>query len=80
MRAAKHAFAPGPQKIAVAIEHDHRVRAAVERVHAVLCVDPDGRDVRVEFLLRRQLRPPVVNLVAIGARAQDDRHLNLLGD
>ena len=48
--------------------------AAVERVDPVLRVDADRGDVGVELLPRRQLRPVVDDLVAIRARAQDDRH------
>src|SRR5262252_2240053 len=44
-------LAPGAQKIALPIEHHHRVLAAVEHVDAILAVDPDGGD-----LLER---PPV---------------------
>jgi hypothetical protein len=74
VRAAKKPLAPGPQEVAVAVEDDHRVRAAVERVDAVLRVHPDGGDVRIELTPRRELRPAVDDLVAMRARAQDDRH------
>ena len=78
--AAEHALAPRAQKVAVAIEHDHRVRAAIERVDAVLPVDAHRGHVGVELAARRQLGPVVDDLVAIGARAQDDRHAHLRGE
>jgi hypothetical protein len=74
VRAAEDALSPRAQEVALAIEDHHRMRAAVEGVHPVLRVDADGGDVGVELLPRRQLRPAVEDLVAIGARAQDDRH------
>ena len=79
VRAAKQALAPRAQEIAVAVEDAHRVRAAIEGVHAILRVDADGRDVGVELHARRQLGPVIDDLVAILARPKDDRHLNLLG-
>ena len=45
VRAAEQAFAPALDEIAVAIEHHHRMGAAVEDVDAVLAVDRDGSDV-----------------------------------
>ena len=36
------ALAPGAQKVAVAVEHDHRVLAAVEDIEVVAAVDPDA--------------------------------------
>src|SRR5580704_15759958 len=74
VRTVKYPFAPGAQEVAVVVEDHHRVATAVERVHAVLPVHPDRGHVGVELPPRRQLRPPVVDLVAIGARAQDHRH------
>jgi hypothetical protein len=41
----KRALAPRAQEIALAIEHDDRMLAAIERVDAVLAVDRDRRDV-----------------------------------
>ena len=79
VRAAKHPLAPGAQEVALAVEHDHGVPASIERVHPVLRVDADRGDVGVEFLPWRQLRPVVDDLVAICARAQDDRHCALPG-
>jgi hypothetical protein len=78
--AMEHALAPGAQEVAVAIQHDHRVLAPIERVDAILLVDAHRGDVGVEFLPRRQLCPAVDDLVSIGARAQDDRHFVFLLD
>ena len=70
----EHAFTPGAQEVAVPVEHDHGMLAPVECVHPVLLVDAHRGDVGVELAPRRQLRPLVDDLVAIRARAQDDRH------
>src|SRR5262249_5108001 len=59
---------------AVAVQHDHRMSAAVERVHTILLVDADRRHIRVELPPRRQLGPVVDDLVAMIARSQNDRH------
>jgi hypothetical protein len=37
-------LAPRPQEVAVAVEHDHRVVAAVEDIDIVAAVDPDPAD------------------------------------
>src|SRR5213594_1317855 len=74
VRPTKHPFAPGTQKIAVPVEHDHRVLAPIERVHPVLLVDSDRSDVGVEFAPPAQLRPLIDDLVTMWTRAQDDRH------
>ena len=50
VRAAKHPLAPGAQEIAVAVEHEHRVLAAIEGVDVVLRVDADRGDIGVELL------------------------------
>ena len=57
VRAVEDALAPGAQEVALAVEDDHRVRAAVERVDPVLPVHPDRGHVRVELPPGRQLRP-----------------------
>ena len=46
MRAMKHTLAPGPQELAVAIEHHHRVLATVEDVDTVLAVHRHCGDIR----------------------------------
>jgi hypothetical protein len=71
---AEDSLAPGSQEVPVAIEHHYRMPAPVERVDTVLRVDADGGDVGVELLAGRQLRPGVDDLVAVGARAKNDRH------
>ena len=43
VRPHEDALAPRPQEIAVAIEHAHRVLAAIEGVDVVVLVDPDRR-------------------------------------
>jgi hypothetical protein len=45
VRAAKQAFAPALDEIAGAIEHDHRVGAAIEHIDTVFAVDRDGGDI-----------------------------------
>ena len=47
--------------------------APIERVDAVLLVDPDGGDIGVEFAPRRQLRPEIHDLVTMFARAENHR-------
>ncbi len=71
--AMEDALAPRAQEVALAVEDHHRVRAAVEGVDAILRVDPDRGHVGVELAAGRHLRPRVVDLVAIGAAAEDDR-------
>jgi hypothetical protein len=72
---AKHAFAPRAEKIAVAVEHAHRVRAPVERVHAVVAVDADRRDIGVELEPGRQRCPAVDDFVGVLTRAENHRHV-----
>src|SRR5260221_1049187 len=74
MRAAEQVFAPASDKIAFAVEHDHRMGAAVEDVDAVLAVHGDRSDVG-EVPLRRQLRPVLHHAVAIFARADNSGHV-----
>src|SRR5260370_41979479 len=72
-------FPPGPQKIALAIEHHDRVFSAVEDIDIVLGVDPD----RPDFLERppvRQLCPILDDAVFEIAGANDDRHAGLSPD
>ena len=71
MRAREDALAPGAEEIAVAVEHDHRVLAAVEDVDVVVAVDADAAD----FLERpagRQLRPVLDRFVCVVAAAHGD--------
>src|SRR5947209_2682975 len=69
-------LAPGTQKIAIAVEHHHRVVAAVEYVHVVFRVDPDRADL-LERPAIRQLRPVLDDPVSEVAAADRDRHLPL---
>ena len=43
--AVEQPFAPACDEIAVAIQHHHRMRAAIEQIDAVLGVDRDGSDI-----------------------------------
>jgi hypothetical protein len=61
VRAAEQAFAPASDEIALAVEHNHRVGAAIENVDAVLAVDRDGSDIG-EIPALRQLRHAVAML------------------
>jgi hypothetical protein len=74
MRTQEHTLAPGAQQVAAAVEHAHRMFAAVEGIDVVVLVDADRGDVGVEFHAGRQLRPVVLHLVAISVGAEHDRH------
>src|SRR6516165_5167017 len=74
VRADKHRPAPAAQKIAVAVEHTHRMLAAIEGVDIVMAVDADRRDIGVELHARRKLGPIVADLIAVGVRSKCDRH------
>src|ERR1700687_2155816 len=73
MGAAKQAFAPASDKIALAVEHDHRMGAAIEDVDTVLAVDRNGSNVG-EIPAVRQLRPVLRHAVAIFTGAENDWH------
>ena len=45
VRAVEQPFAPASDEAAVAVQHHHRVLAAIEHIDAVLAVDRDRRDV-----------------------------------
>src|SRR6266478_7832719 len=74
MGAIEQAFAPAFDEIALAVEHHHRVGAAIEDVDAILAVDRDRGDIS-EIPALRQLRPVLHHPVAIFARAENDRHV-----
>src|SRR6202163_401880 len=74
MRAAEQPFAPAGDEIALAVEHDHRVRAAIEGVDAVLAVNRDGRDIG-EIPAVGELGPVFHHTVAMLARAENGRHV-----
>ena len=78
VRPHKHALAPTPQEIAVAVEDAHRMLAAIERVYIVIPVDADRGDIGVEFIAGRQFRPILSDLVAIAIGSEYDRHGALL--
>ena len=77
VRAVEQAFAPARDEIAVTVEHDHRMGAAVEYVDAVAAADRDGGHIP-EVPAVRQLRPVLDHTITMLARAQDDRHGMLL--
>ena len=68
VRAVEQPFAPAFDEIAIAVEHHHRVLAAIEDVDAVLAVDGDRGDVR-EIPAVGQLRPVLHHAIAMLARA-----------
>src|SRR3979411_506092 len=72
--AVEHPFAPARDEIALAIQHHHRVGAAIEHIEAVLAVDRDGSDVG-EAPAVRQLREVFDDAVAMVARAENGRHV-----
>ena len=78
--AVEHALAPGPQKIAVAVEHHHRMGAAVEDIDVVVPVDADRGDVGVEFPAIGQLGPIIDDLVAEAVGSRRGAHLWIFAD
>ena len=74
--AREQAFAPTLDEIAVAVEHDHRVFAAIEDVDAVLAVDADRGDVG-ELPAVRQFCPVLHHAIAMLAGAEDVLHVCL---
>src|SRR6202035_4610892 len=75
MGAAEQAFTPASDEIALAIEHHHRMGAAIEDVDAVLAVDRDRGDVG-QIPPLRQLRPVLHHAITMLPRAENDRHLD----
>src|SRR6202022_3874547 len=73
VRARVHAFAPGAQKVSVAVEHHHRVFAAVEHIDLVLAVDRDRGDI-LELPAGGQLRPVFYDTVTMLAATHNDSH------
>ena len=73
VRAMESALAPRFDEVALAVEHDHRVLAAVEDVDAVLAVDADGSRI-AELPTIRQLGPILGRLVGELSLAQDHSH------
>ena len=80
VRPVEQVFAPGIQQVAVAVEHDHRVLAAIEDIDPVLRVDRHRRDI-LEGPAGRQFRPVGLHPVGVSAVADDPvlfRHRFLL--
>src|SRR5215218_9781267 len=73
--AREQAFTPAGDEIALAVEHHHRMFAAVEDVDAVLAVDRDGSDIG-ELPAIRQLAPVLHHAVTMLARAKYYRHVS----
>src|SRR5207253_672879 len=73
MRAMEQALAPALDEVAVAVQDDHRMGAAVEHVDAIPAVDGDGGDI-LEVPAVRQRRPILDHAITMLARAQNDRH------
>jgi hypothetical protein len=66
-------LSPGAQEVAVTIEHDHRMFAAIKYVDLVLAVDGDRRDV-LEFPAVGQFCPVFDYLISVFASAQNCCH------
>src|SRR6185295_14076047 len=73
VRALEYALTPGAQEVAVAIEHDDRVLAAIEDVDLILAVNADGGNV-LEAPAVGQFGPVLHHAIAMLAAAQDHRH------
>ena len=74
VRAREQPLAPALDEAAVAVQHHHRVLAAIEHVDAVLAVDRDRADVG-QIPAVGQLRPVFDHAIAMLARAQN-RHVS----
>src|SRR6185503_18322530 len=70
VRARKGSLAPRADEVALAVEHDHRVLAAVEYVDPVLAVHRDGGDV-LEFPALGQLRPVLEHAIPMVSATED---------
>ena len=73
VRTVEQAFAPAPEEISLAVQHHHRMVAAVEDIDAVLAVDRDGSGVSQAPAVR-QLGPVFNHAVTVFARAENGRH------
>jgi hypothetical protein len=74
MRAREHPFAPSPQKIAVAVEHDHRVFTTVKYVNIIIPVNAHSAYL-VERPPVRKLAPAFLDPIPVLAFPQDDGHV-----
>ena len=70
VRAAEQAFAPRAQEVAVAVEHHHRMLAAIEDIDVVLAVDGHGGDV-AELPAVGQLGPVLDHAITMLAASKD---------
>ena len=68
------ALAPGAQEIAVAVEHHHRMLAAVEDIDVVAAVDPDPADL-LERPALGQFRPVGIDPVSVVPVSDDHRNI-----
>src|SRR5690242_21832032 len=75
MRPRVLSLAPGAEEITVAVEHHHRMVAAVEDVDVVVPVDADRADL-LERPAVGQLRPVLDNAIPVVPGPDDDRHAN----
>jgi hypothetical protein len=75
MRAGKDAVAPGPQEIALTVEHDHRMLAAVEGINPVPAIHPDGSDIAEDIALG-QFSPAGLSPIRKRAAADDVGHVS----
>src|ERR1019366_9510657 len=73
MRAHEQALAPGAQEPPLAVEHHHRVRAAVKDKNVVAAVDPDRGDLAIGPA-RGQGAPVLDHLIPVRAVADYFRH------
>ena len=58
----------------MAIEHDHRMGAAIERIDIVVLVDADRGDIGIELVAGRQFCPIVDHLEPEAVRSEYHRH------
>ena len=70
MRAGEQPFAERAEEVAVAVEHDHRMLAAIEDIDIVMLVDADAADF-LERPARRKFRPVLYGFVRVVATAND---------
>src|SRR5436305_1749146 len=66
VRPSEEPFTPRSEKVAVAIEHDNRVFAAIEDEHAILRVSGNAGDFGPGNLSRQPM-PAIVGLVPVSA-------------
>ena len=74
MGTVENAFAPGPQKIALSVEHHHGMFAAVEDIDLILAVNGDAGDIP-ELPAIGQFGPILGDPVTVVTVSQYERHL-----